>query len=348
MNSLIRTAAAALLGLAAALPAGAVTAHPTRQLADARMWVRTPHGSGLLPLVVSRDWNHPLPGVRRALIVIHGFSRDAGHYEQVALRAVAQARANGLAEAGDTIVIAPQFLLSMDVAARHLDPRILHWNKSTWESGGESAPPGSLSSFTALDAILARLADRRIFPALDSVVIVGHSGGGQVVQRYALIGRGPQRLPSTISLRFVVANPSSYAWFGPLRPDAHGAPAPFDAAACPRYDRWKYGLLGLPPYAAGEDPGTLERRYLGRDVVYLLGGADTNPMHPELDRSCMAEAQGPYRLARGLNFVRALHALDPARMHQRVLLVPGVGHDVGRMLDSPQGLRALFGAPTPG
>jgi hypothetical protein len=54
-----------------------------------------------------------------------------------------------------------------------------------------------------------------------------------------------------------------------------------------------------PPYLASASAAELEQRYVARRVIYLLGTSDSNPDHPALDKSCMAEAEGPYRYARG-------------------------------------------------
>ena len=54
-----------------------------------------------------------------------------------------------------------------------------------------------------------------------------------------------------------------------------------------------------PAYVAAITPGELEQRYVSRQVTYLFGTRDTNPDHPALDKTCMAEAEGPYRYARG-------------------------------------------------
>src|SRR3546814_9437865 len=70
------------------------------------------------------------------------------------------------------------------------------------------------------------------------------SGGAKVAQRYALLARGQTR----IAPRFVIANPSSYAYFDAQRPMA------FDPASCPGFNHWKYGLQNLPAYAAGQTP----------------------------------------------------------------------------------------------
>ncbi len=75
---------------------------------------------------------------------------------------------------------------------------------------------------------------------------------------------------------------------------------PFAAAAqLPGLRHLKYGMQGLPAYAAGRTAASLEEHYAGLDLTYLLGAEDTNPNHPALDKGCAAEAQGPYRLAAG-------------------------------------------------
>ncbi len=70
-------------------------------------------------------------------------------------------------------------------------------------------------------------------------------------------------------------------------------------------------MQDLPRYAAGADPRALEAAYVARPVTTLLGGLDTDPDHPALDTSCMAEAQGPFRLARGEAYRAALTARHP-------------------------------------
>src|SRR3546814_9718406 len=103
-------------------------------------------------------------------------------------------------------------------------------------------------------------------------------------------------LPIWIAPRFVIANPSSYAYFDAQRPMA------FDPASCPGFNHWKYGLQNLPAYAAGQTPVQLEDNYIKRDMVYLLGQQDINPEHQALDKGCEAQTQGPNRLLRGQFF----------------------------------------------
>jgi pimeloyl-ACP methyl ester carboxylesterase len=206
-----------------------------------------------------------------------------------------------------------------------------------WAQGLPARAPSPVSSFAAVDAVLARLADRRRFPDLRVVVLAGHSAGGQFVQRYAVVGQGEAVLrASGIHLRYVVANPSTYLVVGAMRRAG-------DDTSCRGVGRWKYGLEDAPAYVARPlDADTLLKDYLRRDVVYLLGTADTDPQGDGLDRSCAAEAQGPTRFARGLAFVARLEELFPGTP-QQLRQVPGVGHHSAAMFTSAPGLRALFG-----
>lgn len=313
---------------------------PVKVVADGRLPVTTAAGSGDLALYVSRDWSRPQPGVTRAVIVIHGRLRNADVYRASAEKALAAAGEAGQA----SILVVPQFLSETDAKAHGLPAETLRWGTTGWEGGADAKGPAPISAFAGLDAILARLSDRAVFPDLKTIVVAGHSGGGQVVQRYAILGQGEAApIAAGIAVRYVVANPSTYAYFSPDRPDGKGGFGPFaGAAACPKFDRWKYGMADLPSYAGAATPDALERAYVVRDVTYLLGTDDTDPNHPALDKTCMAEAQGPYRLARGEAYVQYLRLRHPDGFRQRLLLVRGVGHDGDRMLTSPCGLAALF------
>jgi hypothetical protein len=161
-----------------------------------------------------------------------------------------------------------------------------------------------------------------------------------VVQRYAIAGKGEQALTRVgIGARYVVANPSSYAYFSAERPE------PAIAASCPGFNDWKYGMAARPAYLAAPTAAALERSYVARRVIYLLGTLDTNPNHSALDKSCMGEAQGPYRYARGHAYVAAMRARDGGTPNHSVWDVQGVGHEGDRMLTSPCGLKALFDLP---
>ncbi|WP_345815377.1 alpha/beta hydrolase [Paraburkholderia sp. PREW-6R] len=318
---------------------------PVAVVASRHLSVTTPAGSGTVPVFSNGDWLAPTLDVRRAVILIHGRLRNGDTYYELAQRACALAGG----QPADTLLIVPQFLATADLDAHALPSSTLHWEWTSWMGGENAEGPVPLSSFDVLDAIVQTLASREQFASLSEVVIAGHSGGAQVVQRYAVLARDDARLAARgIGMRYVVANPSSYVYFDAKRPTGpEGDFVTFDEAACAGFNRWKYGLDDLPAYARREDgvsAGTLESRYTQRDVTVLLGGADCDPQHPALDRSCAAQAQGAHRLARGLAYARYMRARHPGGLNaHRTFVIEGVGHDAKGIFASPEGLAALFG-----
>ncbi|RQO51102.1 alpha/beta hydrolase [Pseudomonas sp. KBW05] len=292
---------------------------------------RFPLEAGDLSVGLSQDWRQPLPDVTRALIIVHGRLRDAQTYLESGEKAAANA-----GQGANTLVIAPRFLIEADAQHEHLDNQILRWTDNGWMAGEPSTSPGHISSYGALDQIIKHLGNRKLFPALKEIVVAGHSGGGQVVQRFALTSHDHPKLQTEgISLRYVVANPSSYAYFTPQRP------VKFDAASCPGFNDWKYGMQHLPAYAKGQSPAQLEQAYVSRNITYLLGQQDTDPNHHALDKGCEAETQGAYRLVRGHNYFDYLKQRHPQLGH-RLVEVPGVGHNGDGMFTSPEGQKVLF------
>jgi len=332
-------AAAILAALLAAGPGGACAAEPGWQLLS----VSGAGGSGRLALHLSRDWSTPQPDVVRAVVTIHGKHRDAAHYDAIAHEALARAGTPG----AGTLLITPRF--ATDDEAGGAGGGQLGWHGNGWMDGDLATTPSPLSSFDAMDAIIARLSDRRLFPHLRQIVLAGHSAGAQFVQRYAVLTHGEARaIQAGIAVRYVIANPSSYSWFGSDRPTAGGGLAPYPADECPGFNEWKYGLQALPPYAGNARPGDLERGYAGRDVTYLLGSLDTDPALRALDHSCAAEAQGATHLQRGHAFFHSLQLRHPHGLQQLLHEIPGVGHDATAMLTSGCALAAIYDTPSCG
>ena len=324
---------------------------PVKAVADHKMSVVTARGRGDLPLYVtldgkSVDLSKPQPEVVRALLIFHGKLRNADVYNESGLKAIEHAGAAGKG----TLLLTPQFLAQVDVDQYRLSPATLRWGPEAWMAG-DDALNAAVSSFDAIDAMLARLGDRKMFPNLKVVVLAGHSGGGQVMQRYAVVGRaGDALLRAGVHVRYVIANPSSYVYFSPERPVLNAVGEfqfALPAKTCyAKYDKWKYGVNDPPPYVAGDDFKELEQRYVHRDVRYLLGTEDVDPNHPALDKSCSGEVEGPYRFFRGKAFFTYMEGRHPELREdgasQQLWFVPGVEHDGDKMLNSKCGLAALF------
>lgn len=128
--------------------------------------------------------------------------------------------------------------------------------------------------------------------------LYGHSAGAQFVHRHLLLTGAPR------ARRVVLANAGWYSFPDLATPFPHGL-----------------GGLALDPAAL--------RAALARDVVVLLGEADTDPAHPSLRRDAVTDRQGLNRLERGRNFfaaARALAAAEGVPFGWRLRTVPGVGH----------------------
>ena len=296
------------------------------QLANRQFVVQSPAGSG----IALYYGNASLEGSQdatRAVIIVHGVLRNADTYfetGQILLRR---------AHASNTLLIAPQFVESEDLQGHDVPSNTLRWDQN-WPGGSDALAPAPVSSYAVFDAMLARLADKTRFPKLREVDIIGHSAGGQIVQRYAVVGHGPSDVANSgIHVHLVVANPSSYLYFDDTRPYSH--------ANCANFNHWRYGFIGAPSYVQGT-PAELERRYLTRDVTYMLGTADTNPREWDLDKTCAGEAQGPYRFARGKAYIAYVKGLAPHGTAQDYAFVTGVPHDNRGMFPSQCGIAVIF------
>jgi hypothetical protein len=256
------------------------------------------------------------------------------------------------------MIVAPQFLLDADIAryAAQLPERgrmFARWPLDGWESGSESItqpPQKSISSFAALDLIMLYLGEKKFFPSMQQIVIVGHGAGGDFVQRYAAAGQAPDILAKqNIPVRYVVANAASYLYFTGARMVANkvnGKPslATPDIALCPNYNDYPYGLDHLNAYTQRIGASAMQLRYTARSVLYLNGESiaadDRLP-----DNSCAALTEGADRAARATNYATYLNVVfgDAARKQQNWISITHAGYDAAALYSSVCGMAALFG-----
>ncbi len=164
-----------------------------------------------------------------------------------------------------------------------------------------------------------------------------------------------------IELVVVVANPRSFAFLDDRRFMNSTASASTSTCnlyeippqqirdQCPTYNSWEWGLDvgGLDcPYKDkavalfNGDFLKLAKRYSKRNVVYLAGGNDTQPLRGSCEDDWF---QGPTRYVRSRNFFESLKCIfGEEHVHSR-FVVDNVGHDHGLIFQSEASRRIMFG-----
>jgi pimeloyl-ACP methyl ester carboxylesterase len=305
-------------------------------------WVAIKGGPARALIYRTYSLDQPNDQITRALVMVHGTNRNADHYFDSARAAAFLAGA-----INDTVVISPRIASNNGSCKDTLAANEVSWScgGDSWKSGGNAISNPELSSFDFMDDILRKLANKKMFPNLQAIVVAGHSAGGQFANRYSMTNKVHGTLGVPIS--YVVANPSSYAWPDATRPtpvddalpenavgawkteDVHtkftfGAA---DAAKCANYNRWPAGLenrTAVNGYTKNMTDEQLKKQLAERPVTYLLGQVDTLPLGG-FDSSCPAMAQGATRRARGEAFAAFVNSQLGAK-HQ-IQIVPECGHN---------------------
>jgi pimeloyl-ACP methyl ester carboxylesterase len=329
--------------LTLALPAFAADTAPqpcTSANSTCTEWVTLGNGPARAMVYRSLPLGVPNANVRRALIMVHGTLRNADHYFSTATAAGFLAGA-----LNDTVIIAPEFHSADKGCTDALQQNEVSWRcgGDSWRSGGTATSNPELTSFDFVDALLRKLADKKVFPNLTAIVVAGHSAGGQFVARYEMANRVHETLG--VAVTYAVANPSSYAWPAATRvlPVNDGAPesavagwkdetphtkftyGPFDATKAPTYDLWPYGLEKRDSgYTAKMSDEHLKKQLVSRPTTYLLSQVDTLPLGG-FDNSPNAMAQGATRRARGEAFVNYIDTQLGGSA--KVIIVPECGHN---------------------
>lgn len=177
-------------------------------------------GRVVFPYHAEIDLNKGDSKATMAIIVIHGAMRDADSYF-CAFYDLHKDQAYRSED--EVIVITPDFNYESDPG---VEPGDAFWNKSRpwgdWRAGAHSTPNSghgrTVSSYAVLDTFVKLLSDKALYPNMDLVSVVGHSAGGQTVQRYALTSALPPEVRPGLAVRYVVANPSSYGYLDGTRP----------------------------------------------------------------------------------------------------------------------------------
>jgi pimeloyl-ACP methyl ester carboxylesterase len=261
-----------LLAATAVLPAPCASTP-----SDCTEWIKPAGQHSRVLIYRTHSFEEKNENIRRAFVFVHGILRDADNHFRTALAAAFLANA-----LNDTIIVVPRFASNSSAPGNEngncrdtLAADEANWiceaqRPDSWRSGGTSVG-SQLSSFDFMDEILRGLARKDVFPNLTTIVVAGHSAGGQFVTRYEMLNQIHDKLGIPVS--YVVANPSAYAYVDNLRPNANAfsaaisataqspasgpanpAPAAFlpfaDAKNCTGYNLWPYGLKARPGYSS--------------------------------------------------------------------------------------------------
>ena len=310
-------------------------------------WQRVALQHNAQPFEFAAYANHDLSetdfNIKEIVIVLHGVSRNGNDYFASAQSTLNQVRPDQT----NILLVSPQFVAPQDQASGFTG--LPTWAPNAWASGLDALTgPSGLSSYDAMDELLLTLADKNKYPSLRKVVLAGHSAGGQLVHRYAVLNQIDARIrKSGIDLQYVVANPSAFMYFTKDRPTSDTSFGPFDGqAACPNYDQYRYGTRDIVHFGAGLSAPVLLERYLSRRVTYLMGTADNNPSQDNLDKTCAAKAQGSTRIQRARRYVayERFVATPFTFINHDAYEVIGVGHNQSGMFQSTCAVKVLFGA----
>jgi len=289
--------------------------------------------------------NHSLDktdtAIRTLLVYVHGLHRTAMNYYDYGEEAVRAAH-----EKKTTLLITPRYTNDEDMAAMRPSKEFLYWRKAEWKDGYESVrdelgvQPARMSSYEVMDSLIEAVVNSGRFPNLHRIVVAGHSAGGQFVDRYSAVSPLPDLLTG-VRFRFIVMNPSSYLYPDNLRPAQDGSFVVPDSSACPGYNRYPKGLTELNTYARAAGPERILQNMLERDIVFLLGGDDTNMEDPDLDVSCAGNLQGKYRLVRGMYYIGHISSFPGYGGKKSFSIIRGVGHE-GDMISTAEARKWVF------
>lgn len=167
---------------------------------------------------------------------------------------------------------------------------------------GEAGP----GAFDAIEPLFEYIRDNRGnadaeagLAAGQGYVLFGHSAGAQFVHRFICFADTP-------NLRLAIA--ANAGWY--TMPEGEYG--------------WPYSLEGAPtaPCEVAD--------WFAKPLLVMLGDQDNDPEYYNLRKTEEAAAQGPHRLARGLNFLRMARDISETRgipIVWRFEIVEGVGHD---------------------
>lgn len=290
--------------------------------------------------------------IQRAVLSIHGLLRDPWNYENDMLNALNVATGYNSRVNRDTVsVIAPYFASGSDKTfaypwdesakpGRGSNTSAIVWRGSQWSAGGNNQYPhshkGDISAFYIMDEIIRHFDDKSVYPNMKTIVLVGHSLGGQMMQRYAAVG---DKLDTSARLVYWIGNPSSYTWLNTYRP--------MYIPDCPDYDVYRDGYADYEDYpmtygaelvAKGRD--AILENYDSRQIAYARALQDMG----DHSSTCGANTTGANRNERFFNYIDWFRPTcpDPSGENCDTVDLIDTSHNNGYMFNSAAGQSRIF------
>jgi hypothetical protein len=305
-----------------------------------------------LPYFRSHSLYRDNPRIELAVFAFHGASGDDVPDAEEYQDRVHDAAATVPGALEKTLIVAPQIMnwvhLESFFGAGNVPGDLMYFGGDRFWGDSSANAGAAISVFSVVDKMLEHICDSGHFPNLKRIVILGHSGGGQLVNRFA--ASSPfQR--NGIPIRYIVMNPSSYLYFDGVRvrsgtTDEFCEPSAATVRQCPGYNNYGYGPDNLYDYHRDNDTdaGRMIDRYRSRNVIHLSGALDNDPNGEGLDTECGAMLQGANRLERGTIYFNYLqYAFGPVILdrHRRDI-VPNAAHNGRDMITSDIGVNYIF------
>ncbi len=303
-----------------------------------------------LPYESSHDLSSKNDSITRIIYSIHSASYSAKSYFNRATELVNKTHR----QYRNTLIIAPH-ILPKGCINNPGKSNILYWEfPAFWGSsrGMFNDHKIRISSYEVTDRILEQVVSSGNFPNIETIVIMGHSAGGQMVNRYAASGIFENKIakPAGIEVRYIVMAPSSYLYFNNER--INRTLNKYSAPENPPkgFNRWAYGLGNIYTYHKKFHitAEMMINQYPSKKILYLVGSKDNDPNETSLDKKPPAMLQGNNRLKRGeIYYNYLIHYFgDSIKQNQKYHVVRGAGHSGRSLMLSPQAIRFTF-SPNP-
>ncbi|WFD27311.1 hypothetical protein MNAN1_002307 [Malassezia nana] len=275
----------------------------------------------VVPFYIMKNYN--ATKIKRVVIVIPGQWRNSWAYINLMGNAlnVAKKYPELGVKSHSVLLLSPVFFNQMDRSRGSVKDNEINFENGVWASAGSVQDPKefrNISSFDVLDFVVDMVMDKRQFPNVETVVIAGHSMGGQMALHYA-VGKKP--MPYDDRIRYWVGDPGAYTYMSSSRP--------FSTKNCNSYNEWPYSVTNvstLPSYMkkhAGPDGSDLVKRFRSRKVHFAVAENDNGQ---GVD-NCQANTQGPTRIARASEWIIAQgNSSEGWPSHHAVDYMPGISH----------------------